>query len=77
MFSHYNTITSITTTSITTTSITTTAITTTAIAAATSGGLIALLLDQSVELAVLQHLPQAADRETKDRNGGAEIEGLL
>ena len=36
-----------------------------------------MLLNQCVELAVLQHLPQAADCETQYGNSRAEIEGLL
>ena len=56
---------------------TTTTITTTTITPATSGRLIFLLFDQSVELAVLQHLAEAANCETQHSHGRAEVEGLL
>ena len=50
---------------------------TASITPATAGRLIALLLDQGVKLAVLQHLAEAADCETQNCNGRAEIESLL
>ena len=53
-----------------------TTITTTTFAAAT-GRLIALLFDQLIQLAVLEHLAQRSQGEAEHGHGGAKIESLL